>query len=535
MSAQVAAPGTAVDRWLGGWRSRPRLGALILGALAALTLPPFHIYPLLLAFAGLVDLLRRTERRRQALAIGWCFGFAHFVLGLYWIGIAFFTDAERFGALAVPAVLLLCACLACFPALAAWLTVVHRWRSPVASALVLALAWTAMEALRGILFGGFPWNLIGYAFAPGSAISQLAALTGVHGLSLLAVVVGALPAAWLDRSERAGWQPLAAGAVVLIAIWAGGTLRLLDAVAEPDAAVRLRLVQGNIDQHHKWQPEARARAFERHLSLSAEGADPVTHVVWPESAIPYPLEQEPVARQMIAEVVPPGGLLLTGGERYDLAGDPPRAWNSLFVLDEAGAIRARYDKRDLVPFGEFLPLRSVLGRLGLEKLTHGSIDFQAGPGRQTISLPGLPPLSPLICYEAIFSGGVVDRSARPDWLLNVTNDAWFGRSSGPYQHFAMARMRAIEEGLPLVRSANTGISAVVDPWGRIRGELGLGETGALDAALPRPLPAATPFARTGPIIALVPAALIALAALLLEARRRRDAAKVNKPQKTART
>ena len=535
MSAHLAARGTAGGAWLSRWRRRPRLGALTLGGLAALTLPPFHLYPLLLAFAGLVDLLRHSESRRQALVIGWCFGFGHFLLGLYWIAIAFFTDAERFGALAVPAVLLLCAYLACFPALAAWLTVLHRWQSPVASALVLALAWTAMEALRGLLFGGFPWNLIGYAFAGSGAISQLAALSGVHGLSLLAVTVGALPAAWLERGRRPGWQPLAAAAAILIAVWAGGALRLADAIAQPDAGVRLRLVQANIDQHHKWQPEARARAFERHLSLSAQGADAVTHVVWPESATPYPLEQEPVARQMIADIVPPDGLLLTGGERYDLGGEPPRAWNSLFVLDGAGTIRARYDKRDLVPFGEFLPLRGVLGRLGLDKLTHGSIDFQAGPGRQTIELPGLPPVSPLICYEAILSGNVVDRSDRPDWLLNVTNDAWFGRSSGPYQHFAMARMRAIEEGLPLVRSANTGISAVVDPFGRVQAELGLGEAGVIDAALPRPLPGATPFARTGPVIALVPGALLALAALLLEARRRRGAAEVNKPQKAART
>jgi apolipoprotein N-acyltransferase len=535
LSAQVALPDAAVDRWLKGWRRRPRTSALLLGALAVLTLPPFHLYPLLLAFAGLLDLLRRTERRLQAFVLGWCFGFAHFLLGLYWIGIAFFTDAERFGVFAVPAVLLLCAYLACFPALAAWLTVLYRWQSPIASALVLALAWTALEVARGLLFGGFPWNLIGYAFAQSTAISQLAALTGVHGLSLLAVTIGALPAAWLERSERPAWEPLAAGGALLIAIWAGGALRLADAQGEPNPAVRLRLVQGNIEQHQKWRPEARAEAFRRHLALSVERPDAVTHIIWPESAAPYPLEREPLARRMIGEVVPPQGLLLTGGERYDLSSEPPLAWNSLFVIDDAGAIRARYDKRDLVPFGEFLPLRDVLSGLGLQKLTHGSIDFQAGPGRETIKLPGLPPFSPLICYEAIFSGGVVDPNVRPEWLLNITNDAWFGRSTGPYQHFAMARMRAIEEGLPLVRSANTGISAVIDPWGRVQAELGLGETGVLDAALPRPLPEATPFARTGPVIVVVPALLLALLALLLEARRRRGAPELNKPQKAART
>jgi apolipoprotein N-acyltransferase len=531
----VAPPTTAAGRWLNRFRARPRLTALGLGAFAALTLPPFHLYPLLLAFAGLLDLLRRTEHRTEAFVLGWCFGFAHFLLGLYWIGIAFFSEAERFGVFAVPAVLLLCAYLACYPAIAGWLTVLHRWESPIASALVLAVAWTAGEAVRGTLFGGFPWNLIGYAFAQSTEVSQLAALTGIYGLSLLALALGGLPVVWLDRSERARWQPLAAGAAVLATIWVGGAIRLADGVAQPDDAVRLRLVQGNIPQEDKWQREARARAFERHLTLSSQRQGAVTHVVWPESAAPYPLDQDGVAREMIAQVVPPGGLLLTGGERFDLSRAPPRAWNTLFVLDDTGAIVARYDKRDLVPFGEFLPLRGVLSRFGLEKLTHGSLDFQAGPGRTTITLPGLPPVSPLICYEAIFSGSVVDQDARPDWLLNITNDAWFGHSSGPYQHLAMARMRAIEEGLPLVRSANSGISAVVDSWGRTEAELGLGETGVLDVALPPPLPGGTTFARTGPAIALAPAALLVIGALLLDVRRRRALPEVTKLQKAART
>ena len=350
--------------------------------------------------------------------------------------------------------------------------------------------------MRGTLFGGFPWNLIGYAFAGSDAVVQLAAVTGVWGLSLLAVLIGALPAALLEPGARARWWPAAAAALLLVLLWAGGALRLGSATPAPPGPL-LRLVQANVAQHHKWQPALRAQWFERHLELSAEPADGVQAVIWPESATPYPLDQEPEARRLIGRVVPPGGLLMTGGERFDFASEPPRAWNSLFVLDPSGTIVARYDKRDLVPFGEFLPLRGVLGRLGLEKLTGGSFDFQPGPGRRTIALPGLPPFSPLICYEAIFPGRVVDRDDRPAWLLNVTNDAWFGRSSGPYQHLAMARLRAVEEGLPLVRSANTGISAVVDPWGRIAARLDLGVTGVLDAALPAPLAAPTPFARFG--------------------------------------
>jgi apolipoprotein N-acyltransferase len=295
---------------------------------------------------------------------------------------------------------------------------------------------------------------------------------------------------------------------------------------------RLRLVQGDIAQTLKWQPEQRARWFRRYLELSARPADHIKAIIWPESATPYPLDREPEARRLIARVVPPGGLLLTGSARFDLESKPPRAWNSLFALDDTGRILAVYDKHELVPFGEFLPFRTVLGRLGLEKLTQGSIDFQPGPGRVTLTLPGLPPFSPLICYEAIFPGRVVDPHARPDWLLNVTNDAWFGRSSGPYQHLAMARFRAIEEGLPLVRAANTGISVVVDPYGRVQARLDLDVTGVLDAALPAPLPE-PPFARLGLWPVAVAACLAGMLMLMLEWRGQSAAREVTNAAKRA--
>jgi apolipoprotein N-acyltransferase len=498
--------------WLGAARRRPWLAALGLGAMVTLALPPVHFWPALIGFAGLLHLVRHTPGHRRAFLIGWCFGLGHFLTGLYWIGIAFFTDPERFGALAVPAVVLLCAWLAVFAGLASWLVGLRRWRSTSAAALALALAWMLAEVLRGNLLLGFPWNLIGYAWAGSDAVSQLAAVTGVYGLSLLAVALGALPASLLEPGGPQRWRPVLAGALVLALLWAGGTLRLAAAEGGVVPDVRLRLVQGNIAQHHKWQPELRARWFQRHLELSAQPPREASLVIWPESATPYPLEQDEEARLLIAQVVPAGGVLLTGGERFDLGSEPARAWNSLFALDPSGAIVARYDKRDLVPFGEYLPLRELLGRLGLGTLTRGTLDFQPGPGRTTIALPGVPPFSPLICYEVIFPGQVLDPAVRPAWLLNVTNDAWFGRSSGPYQHLTMARLRAIEEGLPLVRSANTGISAVIDPWGRIEAELALGTLGVLDVTLPQPLGALTPFARWGRwwIILLASTALIVI-------------------------
>ena len=265
---------------------RPRLSAFGLGAVVALALPPLEFWPCLLGFAGLLHLLRRAGGARRAFALGWCFGFGHFVVGLYWIAIAFFTDAERFGLLALPAVLLLCAGLALYPALAVLLVALHRWRSMSAEALALALAWLLAEWLRGYLLGGFPWNLIGYAFAGSAGLSQVAAVTGVWGLSLLAVTVGALPASLLEPDGPRPWRAAAAGGLLLALAWLGGTLRLAEAPAGPVTGVRLRLVQANVAQHHKWQPELRMRWFERYLELSARPAEGIAAVIWPEISDP---------------------------------------------------------------------------------------------------------------------------------------------------------------------------------------------------------------------------------------------------------
>ena len=458
-------------------------------------MPPFSFWPLLITFALLLHLLRLCRHRRQAFMLGWCFGFGYFALGLYWVAIAFFTDAERFGALAVPAVLLLCAWLAVSAGLAAWLSGLRRWRSVSAHALTLALGWTAGEVLRTHLFGGFPWNLIGYSWV-GTPVAQSGALIGVYGLGLATVAIAALPALLLERDTGGRrWPPLVAGLMVLAFAWAGGAWRLSGAETAFVPDVRLRLVQASIPQHHKWDPALRARWFQRHLELSLDPKGEVTHVIWPESATPYAIEGEPLVRQKIAEVVPDHGYVITGGERFDLESEPARAWNSLFVIDGAADVAAGYDKRELVPFGEYLPLRSVLTLIGLEKVTRGSIDFRPGTGPVLLEVPGLPRFRPLICYEVIFSGEITGDGPRPGWLLNITNDAWFGNSSGPYQHLAMARMRTIEEGLPLVRAANTGISAVIDPWGRELASLPLGESGVLDVELPKPRPEPTIFAR----------------------------------------
>ncbi len=505
---------------LSGWR---RHGAAALcGALASAALPPLYLLPLLIpAFTGLLWLLDGASRRRDMALIGWSFGFGHMLTGLYWIGIAFLVDAGRYG-LAMPfAVVGLTGGLALFPALAITAAAWSGWRGPARVAL-LAAAWLAVEMLRARVLTGFPWNPIGNVWSFSPAMLQLSAVTGVWGLSLMTVLVAAAPAVLAEAGSRQsrGRRVFVAAALLLPAlIWGGGGLRLAAAPAPGSDAVEgvvLRLVQPSIDQAKKWVTELRRDHVALQMRLSsAPAARPITHVIWAETAVPYLLASEPVLRAEISDIVPEGGLLITGAPRRASAGGERRLWNSLHALDGTGRVVGTYDKHHLVPFGEYTPLRALLGRLGLSKMAVGASDFSAGPGPATLTLPGLPPVSPLICYEAIFPGRVVAPGPRPEWLLNITNDAWFGTSSGPYQHFASARIRAVEEGLPLVRVANNGISAVVDSYGRLRAWRGLNEIGTIDAALPKPARSLTLYARFGDLLALLLVVLTTFSALIL--------------------
>ncbi len=519
--AEGRAPGGRLTRLsrtlagLTGWR-RHAVAALC-GVLLTAGLPPLYLVPLLVpAFIGLLWLLDGVSRRRDAALIGWSFGFGHMLGGFYWVGIAFLVDAGRFGVLMPFAVTGMAAGLALFPALTVLAVAWTGWRGP-ARVAVLAGAWLMVEWLRGWVLTGLPWNLIGSVWSFSPEMLQLAAATGIWGLSLMTVLAGAAPAVLAETPRpRRAWVFVAAMLLLPAVAWAGGAVRLAGAPelgSDVVAGVRLRLVQPSIDQKLKWQADLRRAHVEQQLRLTrgAGGAE-ITHVIWAETAVPFFLAREPELRRLLAQAVPPGGLLLTGAPRSQTESGELRLWNSLYALDERGEIAGTYDKHHLVPFGEYTPLRALLG---LAKLTVGSTDFSPGPGLRTIELPGLPPVSPLICYEAIFSSQVIAPGARPDWLLNITNDAWFGVSSGPYQHFASARTRAVEEGLPLVRAANSGISAVVDGYGRIVGQLGLNETGVLDAPLPRPLAGGTLYARIGNWLVLILTAGVVLFALIL--------------------
>ncbi len=481
---------------LTGWRRL--FAAAGFGALATLSAPPAYAVPVLLvAFPGLLWILDGVRSRRGAFAVGWAFGFGFFVPGLYWIAFALTVDLAAFFWLIPFAVAGLPAVLAIFTGLAT--LALHML--PLAGlprVLGFAVLWGLAEWLRGHLFTGFPWQLVGYGWVAWAPVLQSVSVIGIYGLSLLTVAATALPAALVDRAGL-GWSRsgIVAGLVAILlfgGMAAAGAVRLTEPAGEV-ADVRLRLVQPNIAQVDKWNPELASQHFALHLELSRRlGPQPVTHIIWPEMAVPYAVGHIPAVRDEIAKAAPPGGLIITGTPR--IVETPQRQiWNSLAAIDDAGAVVGTFDKFHLVPFGEYVPLRGILP---IEKITPGRLDFTPGPGPRTLSLPGLPPVSPLICYEVIFPGRVTTPEAyygRPKWLLNLTNDAWYGETAGPYQHFAMTRTRAVEEGMPLVRVATTGISGVVDPYGRVVASLPLGVQGVVDSPLPNALAEPTPFAR----------------------------------------
>ena len=475
------------------FQARPWWSAFLLGAASVLALPPIYAVPvLLLTIPAFLKLIGRAPDWRRAAWWGAGFGFGHQLAGLYWITHSLFTDIGRWFWLvpvAAPGIAVPMALFSVIPAVIAW-----RMREGWPRVAGFAAAWVLAEMLRGVLFTGFPWNLLGTAWAFHPVPLQLASVIGVHGLSLLTVLLAGLP---LLARRRA----LAGGAAIL-ALWMGFGVWRLEATPPAETAVRLVLVQGNVAQDLKWDPAQRMPIFQRYLTLSADAAQaeadahpnsPVL-VIWPETASPFLLAQDPDAIRMASEALPPGGILLAGTVRAEWAPDGrlTSLYNSLVGLDAGGGILGIFDKSHLVPFGEYMPLGGIIPI----RMVMGGADFMAGPGPAPLPLPGgIPAPGPLICYEVIFSGRVVGRE-RPGWLLNVTNDAWFGTSAGPYQHEAAARLRAVEEGLPMVRAAQTGISVVFDAVGRQRARLPLGASGTLGTALPESL-TVTPFSYFG--------------------------------------
>lgn len=490
LAAAARAGATAVDfvRALTGWR---RLAfALVTGLMSALAFAPYGWFPfLLLAFALLVLLIDGVEARakpvRNAFYLGWSFGFGHFLAGLYWVAYAFMVDPSAHE-WQIPFVLVLFpGGLALFPAFACALAA-RLWRKGFARIFVFAVCFAIAEYLRGHILTGFPWNLSAYGWAATLGVLQSASVLGAYGLSLLTILFGASLAMLGDRSPRA-WALPAALAAAFVLIWVGGLLRLAETPTAFVPGVRLRLVQPDVPQDEKYQPQYRVRNWQRLIDLSrAEHGPAPTHIIWPEAAPPFLLARTAWALDDIVQLTRRGTVLMTGAARAAVqSGAPPRFFNSFYIFGARGRLLDVYDKFHLVPFGEYLPLAPLLTRLGISKLVDSPGGFTAGPGPRAYGVPGAPPAGPLICYEVIFPGAVVGRT-RPGWLVNVTDDSWFGpsSSSGPYQHLLIARVRAIEEGLPIARAANTGVSVIIDPLGRILSRLGSGKMGVVDGGLP---------------------------------------------------
>ena len=458
------------------WR-RQLLAAFGLGLLSALALPPVHAVPvLLLAIPGLLALAVAAPNARRAGWIAFAWGWGHGLAGIYWVTEAILTDVANFWWLVPLAAPGLAVPLALFIV------------PPVLVARALAPGWPRLlgfggafvlaELARGVMFTGFPWNLMGTVWAFAALPVQGAAFFGVHGLSLVTLILAGLPL-------LPGWRP-AAGAAAVLALLAGFGAWRLAQPAPPDQPVQVVLIQGNITQDLKWRPEQRLPNFRRYLEMTeaATTAGPpgiTVAAIWPETASPFLLAQDAEAQRLAAAALPPGGVLLAGTVRAEWLPDgrARQIFNSLVALTAEGHIVGLYDKAHLVPFGEYMPL----GGLIPIRMVTGGMDFSAGPGPIALAPPGLPAFGALICYEVIFPGAVVP-SPRPSWLVNITNDGWFGLSAGPWQHLAAARLRAVEEGLPLARGAQTGISALFDGRGRMLAALPLGEAGSLRAALP---------------------------------------------------
>lgn len=482
---------------LTGWRRA--LAMIVAGGIAGLGLVPFSLWPLTLAALVLALLaLMRARTLGQAALIGWLFGTGYFAVTLHWIVDPFLVDVARHGWMAPFALLFSATGFALFWG-AAFGVAQAVGRTPARRGLAAVVTMGLAELARGYVLTGFPWAMIGYVWSENAA-AQLVALVGSYGLTVL-TLAGCAMVALLLAQRRPVAAALAALVLGVAPIGAGALLLTPERAAEADAPL-IRLIQPNAPQAEKWDPDHVLTFFERQMDFTAAPGVPDL-TVWPETAIPWLAEPGLPALAAISDAAG-GRPVIIGAQR--LSG--PRAFNSLLVLGPSGEIETTYDKHHLVPFGEFVPLGGLARLIGLNSFAaRDGYGFSAGPGPVLLDLGRLGHALPLICYEAVFPQDLRGTD-RPDWLLQITNDAWFGIFAGPQQHLAQARLRSIEQGLPMIRVANTGISGVIDAEGRLLNSIPLGQAGFLDVRLPEARPA-TLYSRTGDLpLALLLACLL---------------------------
>lgn len=477
--------------WLGRRSPVQMRGLLLLaGGVTGFAFAPFYLFPLLaISFPLLLLVLPQAPRLWTAYAYGWYFGFGQFFTGLIWIATAFEVDDRYPAAAGYLAVGGLAILLAIFTGLAtAIYWKIFQTKDPKKYALPMALTfvviWSLSEWLRGHVFTGFPWNLTGYIWGFSDTMLQTTALWGIYGLGVLTLFLALIPYLLIQLPAKSGYRVMGV-AVIMIGGMAAYGLAQLSTPTHFNDAVKLKIIQANINQQDKWDPAKKADNFLKYLRMSkSPPAQGITHVIWPETSVVYFLDTDDSRRFLISDILNENSVLMVGYPRVQRSPEF-KAWNSLAEIDDEGNVRNIYDKYHLVPFGEYTPdfLSDSLSFLGLGMLVEG-FSYSRGEGIRTLHRDGMPPVGVLICYEIIFPGAVVDPKDRPDWLLNITNDAWYGTFSGPYQHLLQTRVRAIEEGLPVIRSAGTGISAVIDSYGRIVKSLSLNKQGVIISNLP---------------------------------------------------
>ena len=473
---------------------------VLLGALSSLALPPFSFFPLLMiSLGGLLYRLKKAESSKKSFYVGFCWGMGYWLSSVYWMAHALLIEAESFAWLIVTGLPLLCAYFAFYTGVTCYFTyTLSKKLPPILKALLFSLLFVGSEWVRGHVFTGFPWNLIGHTSHISLPFMQLAAYVGIYGVSFFVLLIIALFYSFFEYSTLSACIKGPCCAIIIFAIiQTSGYYRLKNASDNYVPNVHLHIVQANIAQSLKWDSNTERENFFKHVELSSiDPSQENTVIIWPETALSYMVEDN--LQALLRRMIPKKGYLITGARRESTTRSY-QVWNSLYAINAKGEIEASYDKFHLTPFGEYIPLREILP---LKKITEGTIDISPGKGLAIINVSTIPSFSPLICYEAIFPSKAVPRPHlnSAEWILNVTNDGWFGISTGPYQHFENVRFRAIEEGLPLIRAANTGISSIIDPYGRIKHQLPLGKAGVIQGLLPQKLKTPTFYSRMSKIV-----------------------------------
>jgi len=488
--------------------------SLFLGAICSLAFAPFHFFLVgAISLSGFYLLLEKVEAKKSVFWLGFAYGFGYFLTGVYWIAISLLVDAEKFAWLIPFALTLIPAVLALYVALFAisYKFFIKQLRPlfTYQKILIFALCWLFFEILRATLFTGFPWNLLGYIWMFDVNFAQAGNVFGIYGLSVLAVLTCLFPILFFTKRTLGDKIFATIIAVFFVGNFIYGYFSIDEKKLVYDHKTTIRLVQGNVEQEMKWNLQQKYRNFLKHIELTnSRSLEGINSVIWSETSVPYIFDSKPQLLEKLKLATPKNGTLITGGLRIEGSEDDLKnVWNSVFALDWNGVF-ATYDKHHLVPFGEYVPLQKYVPFIN--KITEGAVGFSQGEGAKTIKTPSFS-FSPLLCYEVIFSGQISDKKNRPDLLINLTNDAWFGVSSGPYQHFDMARMRSIESGISLARVANTGITAFIDPFGRVVDKINLNQSGIIDVDLIKNL-APTIYEKYSytPLISLVMAMLLFL-------------------------